>query len=258
MTIRSKTLLTLGALLSSVFMACAAANPNSVLYSVDEDFATTGVDADASGHAQAFVNQRGAVHIQRLRVKVANLDPRTPYSLLAATGDDTNLVAVAEFMTTRAGRANIMQQRIAVHDKVRRTSEKHTLAEALAPLAEVHTLAVANTNGEVVLTVSLHESTSLQFELTSVFNNTGADYAAVGCLAVAVQSGHLQFRLFATGQDDQFTFQVNDSSVGTYLADGAGRINVGALPPSAPSPLAFRKLCIRNSEDVVVLESTVP
>ena len=98
----------------------------------------------------------------------------------------------------------------------------------------------------------------MQFELTSVFNNTGADYAAVGCLAVAVQSGHLQFRLFATGQSSQFTFDVNDSPVGTYAADETGRINVGAFPSTAPSPLAFRKLSVRNSEDTIVLESTVP
>jgi hypothetical protein len=258
MSIRSKTLLTLGALFTGALLACAAPSANSVLYFVEEDFTATGLDADASGHVQALVNQKGQRHLQRLRVTVAHLDPHTPYALLAAIGADTNLVAVANFKTSGSGRAVVMQQRKMVRDKIRRTAERHTLAEALAPLAEVHTLAVANTNGEVALTVSLHESPSLQFELTSVFNNTGADYEAVGCVAVAVQSGHLQFRLFAAGQGSQFTLDINDSPVGTYSADYSGRINIGAFPSTAPSPLAFRKLSMRNSEDTIVLESTVP
>jgi hypothetical protein len=257
MFIRSKTFLTLGALFTSAFLVCAVPSANSVLYFVEDDFTSTGLDTDASGHVQALVNQKGQRHLQRLRVTVAHLDPGTPYSLLAAIGDDTNLVAVANFKTSGSGRAIIMQQRKVVREKVLRTSVKHTLAEALTPLAEVHTLAVVNTNGEVVLTVSLHESASLQFELTSVFNNTGADYEAVGCVAVAVQSGHLQFRLFAAGQGSQFTLDINDRSVGTYASDETGRINVGAFPSAAPSPLAFRKLSVRNSEDAIVLESTL-
>jgi hypothetical protein len=258
MSIRSKTLLTLGALFTSALLLCAAPSANSVLYFVEEDFTATGLDADASGHVQALVNQKGQRHLQRLRVTVAHLDSRTPYVLLAATGEDTNLVAVANFKTSGSGRAVIMQQRKVVRKKVLRTSEKHTLSESLTPLAEVHTLAVANTNGEVVLIISLHESSSLQFELTSVFNNTGADYEAVGCVAVAVQSGHLQFRLFAAGQGGQLTLDVNDSPVGTYATDETGRIYVGAFPSAAPSPLAFRKFSVRNSEDAIVLESTVP
>lgn len=258
MIIRSKALLTLGALFAGVFLACAAPSANSVLYNVDEDFTATGLDSDARGHVQAIVKQRGASHLQRLRVTLAKLDPGTPYQLLAATGDDTNLLAIADFTTTRAGRAVVMQQRRQVLDKVRRTSKKQALSEVLAPLTEVRTLAVANTNGEIVLTVDLHAAPSLQFELTSVLKSTGADYAAVGCLAVAVQNGYLQFRLFAAGQSEQFTFLVNDSPVGTYVADYTGRISVGAFPSTAPSPLAFRKLGVRNSNDDIVLESTVP
>ena len=73
-----------------------------------------------------------------------------------------------------------------------------------------------------------------------------------------MQQGHLQFRLFAAGQGDQFTFLVNDSPVGTYATDYTGRISVGAFPSAAPSPLAFRKLGVRNANDDLVLESTVP
>lgn len=258
MIIRSKALLTLGALFAGAFLACAAPSANSVLYLVDEDFTATGLDSDARGQVRALVKQRGVSHLQRLRVTLAKLDPATPYHLLATTGDDTNLMTVAEFTTTPAGRAVIQQQRHAVQDKVRPTAKKRVLAERLAPLTEVRTLAVANTNGEIVLTVDLHAAPSLQFELTSVLKSTGADYAAVGCLAVAVQQGRLQFRLFAAGQGEQFTFLVNDRPVGTYVANYAGRISVGAFPNPAPSPLAFRKLGLRNSDDDLVLESIVP
>lgn len=258
MIIRSKALLTLGAFFAGVFLACAAPSANSVLYHVDEDFIATGLDSDARGRVRALVKQRGVSHLQRLRVTLAKLDPGTPYQLLAATGDDTNLFPVANFITTHAGRAVVMQQRHQVRERVRPTPKKQLLSEVLAPLTEVRTLAIANTNGEVVLTVDLHAAPSLQFELTSVLKSTGADYAAVGCLAVAVQQGHLQFRLFAAGQGAHFTFLVNDSPVGTYRADYTGRISVGAFPSAAPSPLAFRKLGVRNTDDDLVLESTVP
>lgn len=258
MIIRSKALLTLGALLAGAFLAAAAPSANSVLYHVNEDFTATGHDGDARGHVRALVKQRGVSHLQRLRVTVAKLDPGTPYRLLATIGEDTNFLAVADFTTTRAGRAVVMQQRHQVLDRLRPAPKRQLLAESLAPLAEVRTLAVATTNGEIVLTIDLHTAPSLQFELTSVLQSTGADYAAVGCLAVAVQQGHLQFRLFAAGQSEQFTFLVNDRPVGTYAADYTGRISVGAFPSAAPSPLAFRKLGVRNTDDDLVLESAVP
>ena len=91
-----------------------------------------------------------------------------------------------------------------------------------------------------------------------VLQNTGTDFTAAGCVAVAVQNGYVQFRMFAAGQGGQFKLLVNDSPVGIYAADFTGRINVGLLPPSAPSPLKFRHLALQNSDDEVVLESTVP
>lgn len=258
MTIRSKNLFALGVLLASAWLAGAAPSANSLRYLVEEDFTVAGSDADARGHVQVLVKQKGAGHVQRLRVTLANLDPATPYQLLATTGDDTNFFAVADFTTTAAGRAKIMQQRVQTHETVRRTAPKRVLAELLAPLTEVRTFAVVNTNGEVVLTVDLHAAPTLQFELTSVLRSTGVDAAAVGCLVVAVQGGGVQFRLFAAGQSPHLKFHVNDSLVGTYAADFAGRINVGFLPHTAPSPLAFRSLSVRNDDDDLVLESTVP
>ncbi len=258
MILRGKTLVALGALLVSALLAGAAPAANSTRYIVNEAFTNTGFDSDARGHVRALVKQRGQSHLQRLRVTLAKLDPRTPYQLLATTGDDTNFLTVAEFTTTRAGRAVVHQQRHQVAERVRRTATKLVLAEPLAPLTEVRTLAVADTNGVVVLTLDLHAAPSLEFELTSVLQNTGADFTAVGCLAVAVQGGYLQFRMFATGQGGEFTLLVNDSPVGTYAADYTGRINVGWLPPAAPSPLKFRHLALLNANDEVVLESLVP
>ena len=258
MIIRGKALLTLGALLVGALLAGAAPVANSTLYVVNEDFTNTGFDSDARGHVQALVKQRGQSHLQRLRVTVAKLDPSTPYQLLATTGDDTNFLTVAEFTTTRAGRAVIQQQRHQVGERVRRLATKLVLAEPLAPLTEVRTLAVADTNGVVILTLDLHAAPSLEFELTSVLQNTGTDFTAVGCVAVAVQNGYLQFRMFAAGQGGQFKLLVNDRPVGIYAADFTGRINVGLLPPSAPSPLKFRHLALQNANDEVVLESIVP
>lgn len=258
MIIKGKVLLTLGALFASVLLAGAAPSANSTRYVVNEPFTSTGADADARGHARAVVKQSGVSQLQRLRVTVAKLDPKTPYQLLATTGDDTNFLLVAEFTTTGAGRAVVHKQHHQVGERIRPTAKKKILAEPLAPLTDVRTLAVADTNGVVVLTLDLHAAPSLEFALTSVLQNTGADFTAVGTVVAAVQSGHWQFRLFAAGQGGQFKLLVNDSPIGTYAADFAGRISVGWLPPTAPSPLQFRNVAVFNADDELVLESVVP
>jgi hypothetical protein len=259
MTIRSTALLTLAALFVSTVLTGAAAGASSSLsYSVEENFTATGIDADARGRVEALVKQKGEVSLQRLRVNVAQLDPGTPYVLLAATGDGLAWSQVAAFTTTDSGRATVVQIHNRVLNKVRRVAKKRALAQSLSPLTEVRALAVANTNGDVVLTVDLHGSPSLNFELTSVLENTGHDVEAIGCLAVAVQNGNLQFRLFAASQSTHLTLLINDTPVGTYAADYTGRISIGVFPHAAPSPLLFRKLSVRNTEDEIVLESIAP
>ena len=247
--IRSKVLATLTALCASVFVAHANPfGPNAVRYSVGDAMTSTGVDADAKGHVQALVRQRGDSDLQRLRVRVANLDSLTSYTLLAAVGDDTNLVAVTNFTTSVSGKG------VLIYAQKRGSS---TLPVNLEALTEIQTLAVANTNGEVILFVNLHESASMKFEMASVFDNTGSDPLAIGCVAVSAQQGVTQFRLLAAGQSSTFTLCVNETPVATYQADFAGHINVGALPLAAPSPVSFRKLSLRNAGDEVVLQSEV-
>jgi hypothetical protein len=251
MNIRS-ILKTFIALLAGAVMAHANPNgPNLVRYSVNEMMTASGVDADATGRVQVFVKQKGDSDHERLRVHVAGLDARAAYTLVAQIGDDTNFVVVTNFVTGAAGKGNVLYFQNHSGGK----NVRHSLPETLNPLTDVRTLAVANANGEIVLFVNLHESASMSFELASVFNNTGNDPQAIGCVAIACQSGVVQFRLLAAGQSSRYTLCVNESPVATYQADFAGRINVGALPVSAPSPLNFRKLSVRNASDEVVLQS---
>lgn len=256
MYLRSTALLTLAALFASAVLAGASAGRNSVRYSLGDAFEATGIDPDARGRVQILVKQREESALQRLRVSVARLEPNAPYELLARVGDELELASITTFTTSASGRASIVQLESRVNDKLRRNRRK---AAALAqPLLHVRTLAVANSSGEIVLMLNLHESPALQFELASVFATTGYDPAAVGCFAVGMQEGVLQFRLFAVGQDEQLTLEINDQTIGTYALPPGGRLTLGALPMNAPSPLAFRKVAFRNSEDQVVLETELP
>jgi hypothetical protein len=232
--------------------------PNMIHYSVDEPLTATAADPDATGSVQAFVKHGGSADRQRLRVAVAQLDPSANYTLLAQMGDDTNLISVANFTTTSSGKGSVLyiQDRVPGSHTVRRAN-KRSLPAVIHPLTHVGAVAIANANGEIVLTASLHGSPSMNFELATVLQNTGNDPEAVGCVAIACQNGSVQFRLFASGQSSEFTFCVNETPVATYLTDDTGRIGIGVFPQTAPSPLMFQKLSMRNAANDLVLDSFI-
>jgi hypothetical protein len=222
----------------------------------------SGVDTDATGRVQAFVKQQGNSDHQRLRVTANQLDPRTSYTLLAQIGTSPDWVIVTDFTTSPLGKGNVTYfqnhpLRGSGHNGSGLGLNKHALPELLDPLTDVRSLAIATSNGYVVLSVNLHEADTMKFELTSVFDNVGSDPLAIGCMAVGCQNGSVQFRLFAAGQSSEYIFCVNDNPVATYAADSTGRISVGAFPDSAPSPLFFKKMSMRNSSEQVVLQSDV-
>lgn len=261
--IRTKTLNTLLVLFAGATLAAAApGNANKVSYKVDEALVASGVDADAAGRVQAFVKQQGNSDHQRLRVTATHLDPKTPYTLLALIGTNVDYTIVTNFTTSSLGQGKVVyfQNRALKqngHNGRGAGVNKHALPAVIDPLTDVRALAIANTNGEVVLSVDLHASLAMEFELASVFNNTGADPDAIGCVAVACQNGAVQFRLFAAGRSSEYIFCVNDAPVANYEADWAGRISVGAFPNSAPSPMFFKKLDVRNGGNAVLLQSDV-
>jgi len=230
-------------------VSAALARPNTLRYSVATEFASSGLDGDAKGQVQISVRERGGAGNDRFRLTAAKLDPKTFYTLLAQIGDDTNYVVVTSFSTSAAGRARLAYSN--------RGQGAHQLPDLLGELTDLNAIAIANTNGEIILSGDLHQSESMKFELTTVLANSGTDPFALGCLAVAWQAGAVQFRMFATGQSSEFTFCVNGTPVQTYPADATGYIGVGAFPAAAPSPLKFREVSLRNAANQVVLQSEV-
>ena len=100
--IRTKALTVLLLLfVSTMLLNAGPGAPNKVRYKVDEALVSSGVDADAFGRVQAFVKQQGNSDHQRLRVMVKNLDPKTPYTLLALVGTNEAWTVVTEFTTLR-------------------------------------------------------------------------------------------------------------------------------------------------------------
>ena len=249
MRIRSATLTIIAALYVAALVAPVnAAGPVQLRYTVDAAMTGTGLDTDAVGRVQALVKQNRSER-QRLRVTASNLDPRASYTLLVQLGTSSDWVTVTSFTTSAAGRANILY--------LQGATKKHALPELLTAVTEVRAVAIATEDGYVVLFANLHKAETMQFELTSVFDNTGTDPSAIGCVAMACQNGSVQFRLFAAAQSSQLVLCINDAPVATYAADATGRINVGVLPNSAPSPLFFKKMALRNAGEEVVLQSEV-
>jgi len=242
-----------------------AAHADSVFlhYNVDTAMTVTNGNTNATVRVRAFVKQQGNSDHQRLVISVAGLDPQTPYTLLAQVGDDpSNTVSVATFTTTRsgAGKVSYFQNRALKghgHNGHGSGVNKHALPDSINPLSTVRVFSVADTNGVVLLTASMHESASLAYEMAATFVNTGNDPNAIGCMAVAIQEGQVQFRLFAAGQSSEYGLMVNGAPVADYFTDYTGRINVGVFPSGAPSPLKFQSVAMRNAARAVVLESVI-
>ena len=250
-SIRRTSIAALVLLVGTLVAEAKPNGPNSMRYSVDTVLVSTGVDEDAAGRVQISQHKGAAADQYRVRISVTGLDARTGYTVLAQLGEDPNFVVVTNFTTNPRGSARI------VYVSGKNGNSKRALPEAVAPVLNVRALAVANTNGEIVLSVDLHKSESMKFELASIFENTGTDMLAIGCVALAYQNGSIQFRLFAGASSSQLTFCVNGTPVETYSTDLSGRINVGLFPSGAPSPLEFRTLSLRNGDDAVVLQSEV-
>jgi hypothetical protein len=249
-------------LAGALVVNATAAGPSKVRYSVKAPMVASDVDTNATGRVEAFLKQQGNSDHQRLRITAAHLDPRTSYQLLALIGSNVDYVTVTNFSTSARGRAVLMYfQNRALrsngHNGGGSGVNRHALPTVLDPLTDVRALAIADTNSEIVLSVNLHASESMSFELASIFDNTGSDPMAIGCMAVACQGPFVQFRLLAVGQSSQYTFCVNEAPVATYHADGTGMVNVGTFPNGAPAPMYFKKMCMRNAGDQVVLQSEV-
>ncbi len=258
--IRTHLLATVAALFSVTLVV--QARPNSFIrYNVDSEMTSTGVDADATGRVQVFLKQQGNSDHRRVRVRVSHLDPSATFTLQALVGDSAEPVAVGTFTTDARGKAIVVY---AEHVSLRENApasalrkNKHALPENIFDLTAVRSLAVVNANSEVVLTSDLRSAESLNYQVATAFKNTGTDPDAIGVMAAAVQSGTIQFRLFAMGQSSEYSLVINNESVANYSADFSGRIAVGSYPSKAPGPMQFRDVSLRNSADVVILESHV-
>ncbi|HMJ91614.1 MAG TPA: hypothetical protein VK530_17460 [Candidatus Acidoferrum sp.] len=253
-------LATLAALFSATVLAHAGPS-TFVRYHVDATMTASGIDADATGRVQAFLKHQGSSDNRRLRVRVTNLDPSATFTLQAVIGDASEAVAVATFTTDAAGKAVIVylentSLRSAARVKPSRKN-KRALPEDIFDIASVRVLNVVNANSEIVLSADLHATESFNYQVATAFKNTGTDGDAIGCMAAAVQSGTIQFRLFAMGQSSQYTLVINNEPVANYTADLMGGIAVGSYPSLAPEPMKFREISLKNSADVVILESHV-
>ena len=258
--IRLKLFTTLVALVGMAF-ASHAQSDVTIRYRSDASFAAVGSDADATGSVQAFAKRVDDNDVQRLRVRVAGLDAGARYTL-NATLDDGSSVAMTTFTTDESGGAVIIYlQNNGVTQSsqaLRRARAKRLSLPMNVPnVVSIGSISVVSGSGETVLSADLHASETLNYQVTSVFANTGVDGDAMGCVAFAIEEGTTQFRLFALGQPNSaYTLSVNGQDVTIYYSDYTGRIAVGVVP-NAGSLLGYHTLALKNSDGVAVLETTV-
>jgi hypothetical protein len=200
---------------------------------------------------QALERNNGRADNQRLRITAKHLDANKTFWLLAQLGDSSDWTVVTSFKSSARGRGRVTYLQTAA------ANSRRAFPDGIHAVTEARVLAIADETGYVILSVNLHAANTMRFELATVFENAGTDMLALGCLAVACENGGVQFRLLATAQSSQLTFCVNDAPVATYAPDATGLFRAGVLPFSAPSPLLFKKMTLRNASEQVVLQTDV-
>ncbi len=212
----------------------------------------TGADPDASGTVSGKLNSQGNASNQQLKIALANLNPNTTYQLVAVTGDEINSTNVTALTTDSKGAVKVT---FVKKTQGNASAGGQPLPGVLSPLNNVRELDIVNSNAQTVLTADLTNPAKFQYLAKRFMDNTGFISNAVGSFQIKATATSTQFRLRVSGLtlNTDYILMLNGTAAETITSDGAGNLNLKALPEGAPAGLAIHSLGLTDINSNLIL-----
>lgn len=223
---------------------------------MSEDMSDTGIEPSASGSVKVMQVTQGNANNQKLDIAVSGLSSNTVYSLAAALGGDTNVVAIANtsFTTDANGNAAIHYRKLGNGHGGGRNSS--ALPLDLTPVSNIRELDVVNGTNAVVLSADFTSPSQLQFLVKRWLSNSNG---VSGTLRIQATANQAQFQLMATGLAPTNTYQLvlNSTPIQSGTADSQGKINISSVQTSL-DVLDVSSVALWDTSSNVVLSTTLP
>jgi len=258
--IKSQTLLACVLLVSIASGAMAASSAvrrgTSILhYQTRNVLETTDAGSNITGSVSLQLNEQGHSSMQKFNLNVGGLVPDADYFLLAAVGEDTNVVYVSTVKANSHGRLALS------HMKLGQGKGKHSVPDALNPLTDIRGIELQDASQTQTVAFAWI-NTSSNFNYMVKRNLTGEDTnsAARGSISLIANQDHVNFRLAADGLGASNTcyLALNSTIVDTATTDSHGRILIKNWPSGSPAILDLRSLAVLDAVSNVVLTTTLP
>jgi hypothetical protein len=238
-------------------------NGTDILHlSIRNTMANEGIEPSASGNVVLSQNIQGNANKQTLTISLNGLTADTAYELLAANGNDTNLIDVTQFTTDGSGSAILKYNANAGKGK----GKGGPLPDGLNPLRDVRTIAIGilttnvvvvitNVTTNVVLSADMTTADKLQYLVKRDISSVDVPAS----LRIKATQDNAQFRLSASNlaPTTEYFVAVNDVPQASSVTDANGQFDISATPPGADI-LTVHSVALWDSSSNVVVFTTLP
>lgn len=224
-------------------------------YSTQNDLVATEHGSNTVGSLRLEFKEQGHSQKQSLRLRASGLDTNGAYGLIAALGDDTNVVRVADADADGKGRL-----RVSYLSKGQGNGGKNPVPEALLPLTDVRSIGIENASTQTVAYAWIADAHRFQYLVKRNLTSEDTNGMAAGSISLIANHRRVHFRLLAGGLSatNDYHLALNSNIVSTVTTDENGRVEVKGWSTNAPPVLDLRSVAVLDGSSNVVLTTTLP
>ena len=235
--------------------AQATAGGTDILhFTVITGMTNNGVEPGADGAVVATQKKQGKANNQSLSIAVKDLTANTPYELVVAFDNDTNIVDITPFTTDAKG--NAILEYVSRGNGHGGGKYSEALPDSLNPVSLIREVDIADTNLQAVLTADLSSPDRLQYLVKRDLSTNDVNSS----LLIEANGRKTHFRLLSTGLTPNTDYQLvfNGKIVQTNKSNGKGRLDIHALTDTPPYILDVRSVELWDGSSNVVLQTELP
>jgi hypothetical protein len=226
-------------------------------YMTRNSLTTTEAGSNVTGSVKLQLNEQGRSSLQKFDLQAAGLQANTTYALLAAVGEDTNQVSVAEVTTDAKGRVKLSYMKKGQG----RGNSRKDMPDALNPLTDLRAISLQ----DLALTQSvafawIDQASSYQYLVKRNLTPADSQATAAGSISIKAPPQRVQFTLLADGlaPTNNYLLSLNSNIVESVTTDSEGRLRITNWSTSAPPVLELRSLALLDAGSNTVLSTTLP